>query len=361
MYYEKNLKMNYSIKKQNIRNFTFEALSSYVISIGEKNYRSKQIFDWLHNKLVNSIYDCKNIPLSLIEKLENDFDTYMPSIEEEYISKIDETKKYLIKLYDNSLIETVLMKYKYGYTICISSQVGCAMGCKFCASTIGGLIRNLEIYEMLSQIYIVSKINNIKISNVVIMGSGEPLTNYENLIKFLNIINDENGQNISLRNITISTCGIVPKIIDLASDNLKITLALSLHAPNDELRKKIMPIATKYSLDDTLNAMANYYKKTNRRITIEYSLIKNFNDTKKCLYELCDLLKKYFVFNGVDFNINLIPINNIKENNFERPEKKDIMNFCSVLTKNGIKSTIRRELGKDISGSCGQLRAGISR
>ena len=344
----------------NIRNLTKNKLNEYVLTMNEDKYRAKQIFIWLHKKYILSVDEMTNIKSSFREKLNSDFVFNFPRIYREYKSNVDDTKKYLIELYDGNIIESVLMKYEYGYSVCISTEVGCGMGCSFCASTIGGLYRNLEVYEMLSQIYLIERFNNIKISNIVLMGSGEPLVNFDNVIDFLNIINDEDGRNIGYRNITISTCGIVPKIIELSKYNLPITLALSLHATNDIMRKKIMKIANKYSIDEVLKSIIEYFKITNRRITIEYTLIKNINDSIETSNELVGLMKKYFINNNVNFNINLIPINVVKENEYVRPSKNIINSFRDNLVKNGINVTIRKELGNDISGSCGQLRASIN-
>ena len=343
----------------NIRNLTIEELVAAVKAMEEPNYRSTQVFDWLHNKMVLTLDEATNLSIEFKDKLAKKFDIDFPSIYKEYISKLDETKKYLILLNDGNIIESVLMKYKYGYSLCISSQVGCDMGCKFCASTIGGLKRNLEVFEMLAQVYLISRHNNIKISHIVVMGSGEPFNNFDNLIKFLDIINCDKGQNISERNITISTCGIVENIIRLADMNKSITLALSLHATNDEMRKKIMPIAKKYELSKVMGAMAYYFKKTNRRITFEYSLIKDVNDSVETANELVKLFHNSFRNKHIDYNVNLIPVNIVKENDFERPDIANVNRFKSVLDKNNISATVRRELGKDISGSCGQLRASV--
>lgn len=343
----------------NIRNFTIEELENELVSIGYEKYRGKQLFTWLHKNVIDGIDEATNLSKNMRQTIVENYDFSLPSIYKEYKSKIDDTKKYLILLNDNDIIESVLMKYNFGYSICISSQVGCNMGCKFCASTIGGMKRNLETYELLSQIYLIQKHNNIKVSNIVIMGSGEPLLNYENIIKFLRIINDENGQNIGMRNITLSTCGIVPSIEKLMKENLPINLALSLHAPNDSIRKMIMPIADKYKLSDVLKSIVNYFEKTNRRITFEYCLIKDLNDGEKNANELVRLFKNSFNHTHVDFNINLIPVNEVKENNFKRPNHDEILNFKNILESNNISVTIRRELGKDISGSCGQLRASV--
>ena len=343
----------------NIRNFTIEELEKELINIGYEKYRGKQLFTWLHKNVINSIDEATNLSKDMRQCLIKKYDFSLPSIYKEYKSKLDDTKKYLILLNDNDIIESVLMKYNFGYSICISSQVGCNMGCKFCASTIGGMKRNLEVYELLSQIYLIQKHNNIKVSNIVIMGSGEPLFNYDNIISFLKIINDENGQNIGMRNITLSTCGIVPNIERLMDENFPINLALSLHAPNDDLRKKIMPIANKYRLSDILKSIERYFIKTNRRITFEYCLIKDINDSDKNAYDLIQLFKENFNHTHVDFNINLIPVNEVKENSFKRPDNTAILNFKNILEKNNVSVTIRRELGKDISGSCGQLRASV--
>lgn len=343
----------------NIRNLTIEELTDEIVKLGLPKFRAKQIYEWLHKHMVNSLSYASNIGKDIESKINENFDTSYVSLEAEYCSKLDETKKYLIKLSDGCIIESVLMKYKFGYTVCISSQVGCDMGCKFCASTIGGCKRNLDVYELLAQIYIISKKNNLKITNIVVMGSGEPLNNFDNIVKFLKIINSEDGQNISHRNITISTCGIVPKIMKLAEEDFSITLALSLHAPNDAIRKVLMPIANAYTLKETMDAMANYYNKTKRRITFEYSIVKDVNDSIDNAKELCNLLNSYKK-KGIDFNVNLIPVNEVKETNCKNPGRMRVMNFKKILDERNINATIRRELGSDISGSCGQLRASKS-
>ena len=341
-----------------IFNLTKKQLIAYIESINEKKFRANQIFDWLHNKNVTDFTYMSNINKSLIDKLNDDFDIYIPTILEKYKSKLDDTIKYLIKLKDDNIIETVLMKYKYGYSLCISSQVGCNMGCKFCASTIGGLKRNLDIYELLWQVYAIDNdliLNNKeKVSHIVIMGTGEPLNNLDNILSFLHIINDESGKNLSLRNITISTCGIIENIDKLAEQNLQITLALSLHAPDNNIRKQLMPIANKYDIDTLIQSMSNYYHKTKRNITFEYIMIDGINCSIDHAKSLAILLLKYL--DKSSFNINLIPINEIKESNFKRPTKDKLQQFVSILIDYNINNTIRRELGSDISGSCGQLR-----
>ena len=340
----------------NIRNYTIKELETILSDFELEKYRTKQLFMWLHKNVIGDIDEATNLSKKLRNSLKEKYDFSLPKIYKEYKSKIDDTKKYLILLNDGNIIESVLMKYSFGYSICISSQVGCNMGCSFCASTIGGMKRNLESYELLAQIYLIQQINNIKVSNIVIMGSGEPLLNFDNIVKFLNIINDENGQNIGMRNITLSTCGIVPKIEELKKLELPINLALSLHAPNDDIRKRIMPIANKYKLKDIFYAIEKYFECTNRRVTFEYCLIKDINDGKNNALELVKLLKNSFD-SHVDYNVNLIPVNVVKENNYKRPSNDDIMEFKNVLDAHNIITTIRRELGKDISGSCGQLRA----
>ena len=265
-------------------------------------------------------------------------------------SKIDGTQKYLFRLADGNVIESVWMRYKHGNSVCISSQVGCRMGCRFCASTIGGLTRNLLPSEMLDQVYRIQELTGERVSNVVVMGTGEPLDNYDNLIRFIRILCDEKGQNISQRNLTVSTCGLVPRIRQLAEEDLTITLALSLHAPNDEKRKELMPIAYKYSLSEVLPACKYYFEKTGRRLTFEYSLVGGKNDSQEDARQLAGLV------HGLNCHINLIPVNPIKERNFVQSDKKVIENFKNKLEKYRINVTIRREMGRDIDGACGQLR-----
>ena len=265
-------------------------------------------------------------------------------------SKIDGTQKYLFALPDGNVVESVLMKYKHGNSVCISSQVGCKMGCRFCASTIGGWTRNLLPSEMLEQIYRIQKLSGERVSNVVVMGTGEPLDNYDNLLQFIRLLTDENGLHISQRNVTVSTCGIVPKMYALAEENLQITLAISLHASNQAKRAELMPIANKYSINEVLEACRNYFEKTGRRLTFEYSLVGGKNDTKEDAEELAHLIK------GLNCHVNLIPVNPIKERDYVQSDKKVIENFKNKLEKYQINVTIRREMGRDIDGACGQLR-----
>jgi len=333
-----------------IDNLTLEELQEQIIAINEPSYKAKQIYEWIHQKNLTSFDDMTNISKKTRDALKNTFEFTNISILERFDSKQDETKKYLLLLEDNNIVETVFLKYKYGNTLCISSQVGCKMGCVFCASTKKGFIRNLTVAEMLNQIYLVQKNTGERISNIVIMGTGEPLENYDNLLKFFNIINDEKGQNISLRKITMSTCGVVPKIYELADLDLQITLAISLHVANQKKREEMLPIARKYNLDELKRACEYYINKTNKRITFEYILINEINDTYEDAMNLCNYLK------GMLCNINLIPYNSIKESSISSSTENNIEKFKKILTDNGMYATIRRELGSDINAACGQLR-----
>ena len=328
---------------------TVEELKGLMAELGEKPFRAKQIYSWLHEHLVTSYDEMENIPKSLRQMLEQYPITVLETLDVQ-ISKIDGTRKYLFRLSDGNMIESVLMKYKHGNSVCISSQAGCRMGCRFCASTIGGLTRNLLPSEMLDQIYRIQTSLGERISNVVVMGTGEPLDNYDNLLRFIRILSDEKGQNISQRNLTVSTCGLVPRIRQLAEEDLTITLALSLHAPNDEKRKELMPIAYKYSLSEVFPACKYYFEKTGRRLTFEYSLVGGKNDSQEDARQLAGLV------HGLNCHINLIPVNPIKERDFVQSDKKVIENFKNKLEKYRINVTIRREMGRDIDGACGQLR-----
>ena len=336
--------------KKDIRAYGYEELQKEMATIGEKAFRAKQIYEWLHVKLVDHFDEMTNLSKALREKLEENYEILPVVMLERQISQIDGTNKFLFRLYDGNVVESVLMKYKHGNSVCISSQVGCRMGCAFCASTIGGLVRNLSPSEMLGQIYQIQKISGERVSNVVIMGTGEPLDNYDNFLKFIHMVSDEHGLNISQRNITASTCGIVPNIRRLAEEKLQITLALSLHGSNQEKRRSLMPVANKYELHEVLEACDYYFEKTGRRITFEYSLVHGVNDTPEDAKELMGILKDR------NCHLNLIPVNPIKERNYEKPDKKSAENFKNKLEKNGINVTIRREMGSDIDGACGQLR-----
>lgn len=333
-----------------IKSLTFDELNNEILSIGLPKFRTGQIYSWLHEKGVNSFDEMTNLSKDLREKLNQNY--FIPSveIEDKYVSKIDSTVKYLFRLYDGEYVEAVIMKYKYGYTICISSQVGCKMGCNFCASTLAGFKRNLLPSEMESQLHTAQKDLNIRISHIVLMGIGEPLDNYDNVIKFIRTVNNDKGLNISMRDITLSTCGVVPKMYDLANENIPITLTLSLHAPNDKLRSSMMPVNDKWGVDEAINACKNYAEVTGRRVSFEYTLINGVNDTTECAHELADKLKVMLC------HVNLIPVNDVEERGNVRSTDKSIKNFCETLYSLGINATIRRTLGSDINASCGQLR-----
>lgn len=333
-----------------IKSLSFEELINEIIKLGLPKFRAGQIYQWLHKNGVGSFDEMSNISKQLREKLKENY--FIPSceIEDKYISSIDETVKYLFKLYDGEYVESVVMKYKYGYTICVSSQVGCKMGCKFCASTLAGFKRNLLPAEMESQIHSAQNDLGIRISHIVMMGIGEPLDNYDNVIKFLKTVNNENGLNISLRDVTVSTCGVVNRIYDLINENMPLTLTLSLHAPNDRLRSSMMPINDKWGVDEVIKACREYAVKTKRRVSFEYTLINGVNDTSECAKELASKL------HGFISHVNLIPVNDVEERGNVRSTDKAIRNFQDILKSLGINATIRRTLGKDINASCGQLR-----
>jgi 23S rRNA (adenine2503-C2)-methyltransferase len=336
--------------KIDIASLRVDELKLLMEQLGEKNFRAIQIFEWIHQKNIESIDHMTNLSIELREKLKNNCELNSLRIEEKYISNIDKTTKYLFALKDNNIIESVLMHYDYGNTVCISSQVGCRMGCAFCASTLGGLVRNLSAGEMLEQIYQIQKASKEKVSNIVIMGSGEPLDNLDNIILFIELINHPKGQNIGQRHITLSTCGLVDKMYLLAQKKLQITLAVSLHAPNDSIRKQMMPIANKYTIDELLNACTDYINITNRRITFEYALIDNVNDRKENAHQLGERLK------GMLCHVNLIPMNSVRESNFRESTSKSVKDFMNILLSYGIQTTVRRKLGSDIDAACGQLR-----
>ncbi len=338
------------MEKKDIRSYTYEELQQEMAQLGEKAFRSKQIYSWLHEKLVDSFEEMTNLSKVLREKLEQEYEIRKVSMIERQISKMDGTNKFLFELYDGNVVESVLMRYKHGNSVCISSQVGCRMGCRFCASTLDGLARKLTPSEMLGQIYQIQKISGERVSNIVIMGTGEPLDNYENFVTFIRMVSDEHGLHISQRNITVSTCGIIPNMKRLAEEKFQITLALSLHGSNQEKRKKLMPVANKYELSDVLAACDTYFEKTGRRITFEYSLVHGVNDGEEDAKELIAILKPR------NCHLNLIPVNPIKERDFEKPTREHAEKFKNKLEKNGINVTIRREMGSDIDGACGQLR-----
>ncbi|KAB3533136.1 23S rRNA (adenine(2503)-C(2))-methyltransferase RlmN [Alkaliphilus serpentinus] len=332
-----------------ILNFTSEELSEYIQQLGEPKFRSNQVFQWLY-KGVKSFDDMTNLSKKLREELKSRAYINRVRVEKKLVSKIDGTIKYLFLLEDYNIIEGVVMSYKHGLTACISSQVGCSMGCSFCASTKGGLIRHLKASEMIGQLLAMEEDLGERISNVVIMGSGEPLHNFNEAIRFLHIVNDEKGLNIGNRHITLSTCGLAPEIRKLADLQIPINLAISLHAPTDELRKNLMPIAKRYPITQLMDACRYYLTKNNRRITFEYALIKGVNDEVSHAQQLAKLLR------GLLCHINLIPINEVVEGNHKKSNNATVKTFETTLKKNGIETTIRREMGSDINAACGQLR-----
>lgn len=335
---------------KDIKSYNLKELKEEIQQLGEKPFRAGQIYKWLHVDKVETFDEMTNISKNLRQKLSDEFEIRTLEPVKVLISKIDGTRKYLFRIKGGTIIESVLMRYHHGNSVCISTQSGCRMGCRFCASTLNGLDRNLEPSELLEQIYQIEKNIGEKVSNIVLMGSGEPLDNYDNVTKFLELITDENGANISQRNITLSTCGLVPKINELAMKHLQITLAISLHASDDETRRKLMPIANKYTIDEVLEACRNYFKETGRRITFEYSLVAGENDTIGEADRLAARIK------GINCHVNLIPVNPIKERNFVQSGKRAVLDFKRRLEKYKINVTIRREMGRDINGACGQLR-----
>lgn len=336
--------------KKDISSLSYDALQDEILYLKLPKFRAKQIFEWIHKYGVTDFDEMTNISKSLRQQLSSAYYISQCVIEDKYTSKIDDTVKYLFRLYDGEYVESVVMKYKYGYTICVSSQVGCKMGCKFCASTLAGFKRNLSAGEIEAQLHSAEKDLNIRISHIVMMGIGEPLDNFENVVSFLQNVNNENGLNISLRNVTISTCGIVPKIYDLMTLNLPVTLTISLHAPNDDIRSKTMPVNDKWGIDELIKACKKYFDKTGRRVSFEYTLIKNVNDSKACADELAEKLT------GMSAHVNLIPVNDVAERGNVRGSRESILNFQDELKRRKINATIRRTLGSDINASCGQLR-----
>lgn len=328
---------------------TLEDLENYFENIGEKKFKAVQIYDWLYKKRVNSFDEMSNIKKDVISKLKEDFDISKPTIVKKQSGK--DVYKYLFELDDGNFVEAVLMIHDYGNSLCVSTQVGCNMGCAFCESGRLKKKRNLETFEMVSQILLVEEDLNLRISHVVLMGIGEPFDNYDNVMKFINIINSGKGIDIGARHITVSTCGIVPKIYEFADNKLQVNLAISLHAPNDELRSKLMKINKVYKLDDVMKAVKYYIDKTNRRVTFEYIMLKGVNDSREYALELANLLK------GLNAYVNLIPYNETSHISFKKTDNDRVMQFYDVLKKNKINVTVRREFGSEVSAACGQLRA----
>lgn len=333
--------------KIDIRSMTKPEIEQAICKLGIKKFRAAQIYSWLC-KGVCSFEDMTDLSNADKSLLNEHFYIASAEIEKRLISKIDGTVKYLFRLIDGQFVESVLMEYHHGYTICVSSQVGCRMGCSFCASTIGGLTRNLTAGEILAQITSAQIDRNIRISNIVMMGMGEPLDNYDNVIRFLELVND--GLGIGMRHISLSTCGRVDGIYKLLERNEQLTLSVSLHAPNDDIRSRIMPINNKWSVDELLDACRDYINKTHRRVSFEYAMIKGVNDTDECADELSGKLR------GMLCHVNLIPANEVRENDYQKSERSRVFAFQKRLIKNGINATVRRTLGSDISASCGQLR-----
>ena len=338
------------MEKTDIKSLNYQETENFILGLGEKKFRAKQIYQWMHEKCVSSFQDMTNIS----EKLRTRLDEVcrFTSLKKVTVqtSKLDGTRKYLFELEDGNRVESVLMRYKHGNSVCISSQVGCRMGCRFCASTLDGLVRSLTPGEMLDQIYRIGEDTGERISNVVVMGMGEPLDNYDNLIKFIEMLTDEHGLHISQRNLTVSTCGLVPRMRQLAERKFQITLALSLHASSQEKREELMPVARKYNIEETLEACSYYFEKTGRRVTFEYSLVAGVNDTEQDARRLADLIR------GMNCHVNLIPVNPVKEREYVQPKARKVRDFQNKLEKYGINVTIRREMGRDIDGACGQLR-----
>ena len=340
--------------KIDIMSLDISELEEFIVSIGEQKYRAKQIFSFITKGVC--IDEMTNIPGKLREKIKDVCEYRMPSVERKLVSQKDGTVKYLFRLIDGECVESVLMKYNHGNTICVSSQVGCRMGCRFCASTIGGKVRDLTAGEILGQVLMAQKESGERISNIVMMGIGEPLDNFDNVAKFLKLVNSPDGLNIGYRHISVSTCGLADRIYDLADLDLPITLSISLHAANDEKRSEIMPVNNKWSINALLKACVDYYIKTGRRISFEYILISGKNDTPADAYELATLLRTAFSECEAPVHVNLIRVNDVKETGFSRGTAESANKFCDLLNRMGITATIRRRLGSDVNAACGQLR-----
>ncbi|MBC8585716.1 23S rRNA (adenine(2503)-C(2))-methyltransferase RlmN [Youxingia wuxianensis] len=336
--------------KQDIKSFTLEELTALTAQFSLPKFRAKQIYSWLHEKRVGSFHEMSNLPADLRRLLDEKFYINAIHIKKRLVSAIDGTVKYLYELMDGNCVEAVLMKYKHGNSLCISTQVGCRMGCKFCASTIGGLVRGLTPSEMLDEVYTAQADSGERVSSIVLMGIGEPLDNFDNVLCFLNILSSQEGLNLSLRHVSLSTCGLADKIDELAQKKLQLTLSVSLHAPNDQIRDRSMPINKRYNMDRLLQACRNYFDITGRRISFEYALIDGVNDSPQNARELARRLR------GMGAHVNLIPVNSVDETGYQRSSREAIDRFKEQLEKLGVNVTVRRELGVDISAACGQLR-----
>lgn len=338
------------METKDIKSLTLTELKAQMEEMGEKPFRAVQLYEWMHRKLARGFDEMTNLPLAMREQCGESYTYTALRIVKVQESAVDGTKKYLFALHDGNVVESVWMRYQHGNSVCISSQVGCRMGCRFCASTLDGLVRNLTPAEMLDQIYAITLETGERVSNVVVMGSGEPLDNYENLLRFLMLLTDENGLHISQRNVTVSTCGLVPMMRKLAQEKLQITLALSLHAATDEKRRELMPIANQYTLAELMEACIFYFEQTGRRITFEYSLVRDVNDMRQDAETLAALLR------GQNCHVNLIPVNPVRERAYVQSDRRAVEGFAKILQERGINATVRRELGRDIDGACGQLR-----
>ncbi len=338
------------MKRTDIKSLPLEDLELWVTEQGEPKYRAKQLYQWMHQKMAADPEEMTNIPEALRQKIRGDC-RYTSLVQLAcQVSRRDGTRKYLFELGDGNAVETVLMKYRHGYSVCISSQVGCRMGCSFCASAIGGLVRNLTPAEMLDQVYRVSADIGERVSHVVVMGTGEPLDNYRNLLIFLRMLTDENGLNLSQRNVTVSTCGLVPRMRELAQEHLAVTLAVSLHAADQEKRERLMPVANRWDIDEVFDACAFYFEETGRRVTLEYCLIAGVNDSLRDASELARRASE------LHCHVNLIPVNSVRESGLKKPGRDRVSDFKDRLEKSGVNATVRRSLGSDIDGACGQLR-----
>lgn len=338
------------MKKQDLRSLTEQQMMEIAVAYDEKPFRGRQLFEWIHRRQVSDFSEITNLPRHFLDQLSADYVISGVRICKKQVSRNKDTAKYLFSLVDGSLIESVWMKYHHGNSVCISSQVGCRMGCRFCASTLAGLERNLTAGEMLSQIYEIQRETGERVSHIIVMGMGEPLDNYDSLLSFIRLVSDEKGICISQRNITVSTCGLVDQVRKLMAEKLQITLAVSLHAPNDEIRRSMMPVAKKYSISEILSVCREYIKNTGRRITFEYSMIDGVNDKKEHALELSGHLR------GMNCHVNLIPLNAVRERENRRSREENVREFKAMLEKNRINVTIRREMGSDIDAACGQLR-----
>ena len=332
-----------------IKSMTLAEVTEQMRLLGQPAFRGKQVYSWLH-KGVRSYDEMTNLPKDLRDALKEKFPIYPPKVVRKQESQIDGTIKYLWELADGNCVETVLMRYHYGNSVCISTEVGCRMGCAFCASTLGGLVRKLEPYEMLDQVLFTQVESGMPVSHIVLMGIGEPLDNFDNVIRFLELVNSVDGMNISMRHISLSTCGLVPGIDRLAQERLQITLSVSLHAPTDEIRNTIMPVNKAYPSEELLQACRRYYDLTGRRISFEYAMIDGVNDSPEAAKMLLKRLK------GLPAHMNLIPLNHVEESPLKPSSKKAVRQFQEILEKGGIPATVRRTLGGDIDASCGQLR-----